>query len=85
VDGPNLVIAIEGRDMPNRLVEYHIMRLKDKSMDVRLRSITELRLLGDPAALESLEELYRADPEPEVRKAAQEAGREIFLKNQKKA
>jgi HEAT repeat protein len=70
--------------MPNRLVEYHIMRLQDKSMEVRLKSITELRLLGDPAALEPLEQLYRNDPEPDVRQAAQEAGREIFVKNRKK-
>jgi HEAT repeat protein len=70
--------------MPNRLVEYHIMRLQDKSMEVRLKSINELRLLGDPAALEPLEQLYRSDPEPEVRQAAQEAGREIFVKSRKK-
>ena len=67
--------------MPNRLVEYHIMRLQDKSMEVRLKSINELRLLADPAAMEPLEQLFRTDPEAEVRKAAQEAGREIFLKN----
>ena len=70
--------------MPNRLVEYHIMRLQDKSMEVRLKSINELRLIGDPAALEPLEQLYRGDPEAEVRQAAQEAGREIFVKNRKK-
>jgi len=70
--------------MPNRLVEYHIMRLQDKSMEVRLKSINELRLLADPAAMEPLEQLYRSDPEAEVRKAAQEAGREIFLKNRSK-
>jgi HEAT repeat protein len=70
--------------MPNRLVEYHILRLQDKSMEVRLKSINELRLLGDPAAMEPLEQLYRTDPEAEVRKAAQEAGREIFLKNRSK-
>ena len=70
--------------MPNRLVEYHIMRLQDKSMEVRLKSINELRLIGDPAALEPLEQLYRSDPEAEVRQAAQEAGREIFVKNRNK-
>jgi HEAT repeat protein len=70
--------------MPNRLVEYHIMRLQDKSMEVRLKSINELRLIADPAAMEPLEQLYRTDPEAEVRKAAQEAGREIFLKNRSK-
>lgn len=70
--------------MVSKLVAYHLERLKDKSKDVRLKTITELRLLGDPAALSALEALYRNDSEPDVRKAAQEAGREIFLKNQKK-
>jgi HEAT repeat protein len=69
--------------MPPRLVEYHILRLKDKSPDVRLKSINELRLIGDPAALDPLKELYMSDPDPDVRKAAQSAGREIFIKQTK--
>jgi HEAT repeat protein len=68
----------------NRLVEYHIKRLQDKSAAVRLKSIEELRLLGDPAALPALKTVYETDTEPEVRKAAQNAGREIFIKTQKK-
>ncbi len=68
--------------MPDRrLVEYHIERLKNKNPEVRLKAINELRLLGDPAALEALEQVYKTDEEVEVRKAAQAAGREIFLKN----
>jgi hypothetical protein len=70
--------------MPN-LVEYHILRLKDKSAEIRLKTIQELRLLGDPVAMQPLEEVFRTDPEPEVRKAAQEAGREIFLKQRAKS
>jgi HEAT repeat protein len=70
--------------MANRVVDYHIGRLKDKSPEVRLKSINELKLLGDPAALEPLEQVYRNDPEPEVRKAAQAAGLEIFLKQKQK-
>lgn len=70
--------------MPNRLVEYHIERLKNKNPEVRLKSIEELRLLADPAALEPLEQLYHSDSEQTVRKAAQAAGREIFLKQKKK-
>ena len=70
--------------MANRVVDYHIGRLKDKSPEVRLKSINELKLLGDPAALEPLEEVFHSDPEPEVRKAAQAAGLEIFLKQKKK-
>ncbi len=68
--------------MPS-LLEYHIMRLKDKNPEVRLKSINELRLLADPAAMEPLEQLFRSDPDPEVRKAAQAAGREIYVKQKK--
>lgn len=69
--------------MSKRVVEYHIGRLKDKNPDVRLKSINELKLIGDPAALEPLEEVYRNDLEADVRKAAQEAGLEIFMKKKK--
>jgi HEAT repeat protein len=64
-----------------RLVEYHINRLKDKSPQARLAAIEELLLLEDPDALEALEQVYQNDPDPAVRKAAQKAGRQIFLKN----
>lgn len=65
----------------NRVVAYHIERLKDKNPEVRMKSITELRLIGDVAALEALEKVFRTDEDLEIRKAAQAAGREIFLKN----
>jgi HEAT repeat protein len=55
--------------------------LKNKNPEVRLKAINELRLLADPAALEALEQVYNTDEEVEVRKAAQAAGREIFLKS----
>ena len=66
-----------------KIVAYHIARLKDRSAEVRLKSIHELAELGDPAALDALQETFRADSDLEVRKAAQEAGRAIFLKSQK--
>ena len=65
--------------MPN-LLEYHIGRLKATSIEVRLKSIAELRLMGNPDAMEALEQVYRTDPEPEVRQAAQEAGRELYAR-----
>jgi len=65
-----------------KLVGYHLGRLKDKNVAVRLKSIAELKELGDPEALETLQEVYKNDSDVEVRKAAQEAGRAIFLKNQ---
>ncbi len=67
--------------MSKRLVEYHINRLRDKSPQARLSAIQELVLLEDPAALEALEQVYQNDPDPAVRKAAQKAGRRIFMKN----
>jgi len=76
----------EGIDLVSvnkKLVAYHIGRLKDKNVSVRLKSILELKELGDPDALTALQEVYKGDIDAEVRKAAQEAGRAIFLKNQK--
>ncbi len=67
-----------------RLVDYHMSRLSDKNREVRLKSIEELRLLADPLALDALKNVFDVDIDPDVRKAAQEAGREIYLKNQKK-
>lgn len=64
-----------------RIVEYHIGRLQDKDPNVRLKSISELALLGDTDALEALQSVYQNDTDARVRKAAQEAGRAIFLKH----
>lgn len=67
--------------MPDkRIVSYHLARLQDKNRDVRLKAIQELGLLGDSDALEPLRDVFKNDADAEVRKAAQEAGRVIFLK-----
>jgi len=67
--------------MPDkRIVSYHLSRLQDKSPDIRLKAIHELGLIGDPEALDALQEVFRTDSNPDIRKAAQEAGRAIFLK-----
>jgi HEAT repeat protein len=63
-----------------KLVEYHIGRLRDKNPDVRLKAIGELALLADADALEALESVFKNDTNSDVRKAAQEAGRAVFLK-----
>lgn len=67
--------------MPN-LVDYHISRLKDKNPVVRIKAAQELALLGDPAALDALALLFRTDTDSSVRRAAQEAGRILFEKQQ---
>jgi HEAT repeat protein len=65
-----------------KLYEYHLARLKDKNPQVRIQSINELLALGNPEALKALEDLYRNDPDPDVRKTAVEAGRQLFIKQQ---
>ncbi len=65
--------------MPS-LVDYHIGRLKDRNPRVRAESARELGLLGDPAAFEALEALYRAETDPEVKAVAQEAGKILYRK-----
>ena len=68
-----------------RLLDYHVGRLKDKNRDVRLRAIKELELLNHTGALDPLRSIYENDRDAEVRKAAQEAGRAIFANQQKKS
>lgn len=65
-----------------RIVEYHIARLQDKSPEIRLKAIKELELLEAVDALDALRHLYSSDSDSQVRRAAQEAGRAIFLKQQ---
>lgn len=64
-----------------KVVAYHIKRLQDKDAAIRMKAIRELELLAHPSALDALREVYETDVDMDVRKAAQEAGRQIFLKN----
>ncbi|MCS6834691.1 MAG: HEAT repeat domain-containing protein [Anaerolineae bacterium] len=68
-----------------RLVEYHLGRLKDKRAEVRIEAINELLQLDAVEALDTLQELYRNDPDAEVKKAAQSAGRTLFLKSRQQS
>jgi len=63
-----------------KLIAYHLHRLKDRDPQVRLASIHELELLADPEVLPALRKLFETDPVIEVRKAAQAAGRKLYLK-----
>lgn len=64
-----------------KILRYHIGRLQDRQREVRLASIRELEDMGDPEALESLQKVFDTDVDIEVRRAAQAAGRNIFLKS----
>ncbi len=65
------------------LVNYYVLRLQDSDDAVRLKAVAVLRQMADPATLTILEQVYNADTNVDVRKAAQEAGLEIFVKNRK--
>ena len=67
----------------DRLKAFHIARLQDKNPQVRIKSIEELQLLEATDVIDTLEELFRSDPDTEVRKAAQNAGRSLFLLKKK--
>jgi hypothetical protein len=64
-----------------KLVEYHVSRLKDKDASIRLKAIQELELLSDIDSLEALQDVFKNDTNEEVRRAAQIAGRKIFVNN----
>jgi HEAT repeat protein len=66
--------------VPKKVIEYHLARLEDKNAAVRLKAIKELELIGAPETLDALRAVYEKDEDGKVRKAAQEAGRAIFLK-----
>jgi len=63
-----------------KLVAYHLHRLKDRDPQVRVASVHELEELGDAEVLSALRHLFENDPSVEVRKAAQSAGRKLYLK-----
>jgi len=67
-----------------KIVEYHMARLQDKQAATRLDAIKELLLLEATDALEILQKVYQEDEDEEVKRSAQNAGRELFkirLKN----
>jgi HEAT repeat protein len=65
-----------------RMIAYHMARLKDKNPQIRIKSIEELALLEATEAYSAMEELFRTDPDEEVRKAAQKAGRTLYFRIQ---
>mgnify|MGYP005835767989 CR=1 FL=1 len=64
--------------MRQKLIDYHVSRLHEKQVSVRLDAIRELVLLDAFEALDALEELFQQDENYEVRLAAQQAGRRLF-------
>ncbi len=61
-----------------RLIEYHLLRIKQGNKAARLDSIEQLILLEAVEALDSLRVVVEQDEDLEVRRAAQQAGRHLF-------
>lgn len=63
-----------------KIIDYHVGRLRDKRPDVRLNAIAELEAMGADAitALPALETCHKESEEPEVKEAAQKAGYTIY-------
>jgi hypothetical protein len=68
----------------DKVISFHISRLKDKRSDVLLKTIEQLVTFGADAqdALPLLEDLFKTSEDIDVRKAAQDAGRSIYLQVQ---
>lgn len=71
-------------DTAQKLINYHLSRLKNKSPEIRLSAIQELETIGNHDVLAILEQVYRTDIDEAVREAAQVSGRKLFVRLTKK-
>ncbi len=55
-----------------------IQRLKNPDPDVRREAIRQLEIIGDPASLGPLADVFATDPDAELRRLAQQAGKAIY-------
>jgi HEAT repeat protein len=63
-----------------KVVQYHISRLQSRDRIIRLEAISELEDLGHPDALDPLRRVFESDVDMGVRRAAQQAGRAIYVR-----
>lgn len=59
-------------------LDLWLQRLRDPNADVRRQAIHQIELIGDPRALGALAQLFALDPDLEIRKLAQNAGKTIY-------
>jgi HEAT repeat protein len=59
-------------------LELWLRRLRDPEAAVRRQAIRQIELIGDPRALGALAQLFALDPDLEIRKLAQNAGKTIY-------
>lgn len=59
-------------------LEIWLRRLHDPDAAARRQAIRQIELIGDPRALGALAQLFALDPDLEIRKLAQNAGKTIY-------
>ncbi len=59
-------------------LDLWLQRLRDPEPAVRRQALRQLELIGDPRALGALAQLFALDPDLEIRKLAQSAGKAIY-------
>jgi len=59
-------------------LEIWLGRLRDPDAAVRRQAIRQIELIGDPRALGALAQCFALDPDLEIRKLAQNAGKTIY-------
>lgn len=60
------------------VLEMWIRRLREADSETRRAAIRQLEVIGDPAALGALAQVFALDPDLELRKMAQAAGKSIY-------
>lgn len=65
----------------DKIIDFHISRLKDKNPQVQLKSIEGLLALKEKAAraIDALRVCYENSDDEVVKKAARQAGFDIFM------
>ncbi len=71
------------RAAQSALIFYYTAWLRVVDASVRLKAIEGLRRVGDGSVLPALEHIYNTDANPDVRKAARDAGFDLYNKSRK--
>lgn len=69
----------------NLKIAVWVKRLRDPQIEVRQTAIRALEDIGDSDALVPLAIVYATDPDPDVRRLAQKAGKAIYQNLQRRA
>jgi HEAT repeat protein len=69
----------------NERITIWVERLKHPHPEIRKKAIEALEAIGEPDSLLPLAVCYTQDPDPEIRKLAQQAGKLIYYNQHRQA